>query len=337
MGDSTPVDREAVPRLEVETAPTLPRLEARRARAGRYVQLGPEVAEALTAGRAVVALESTIIAHGMPHPRNVETALQVEAEVRAHGAVPATVAVLDGSIRVGITADEIARLAHPESDVMKLSRRDLAFALHDGRAGATTVAATMIAADLAGIEVFATGGIGGVHRGAAETFDVSADLQELAATPITVVCAGVKSILDIAATLEYLETHGVPVIGFGTDSFPAFFTPDSGISLDHRLDSPAEIAEIVRIRADLGLRGGMVVANPIATEHAMEPSAVDAAIAQALTEAQEGGVAGPRTTPFLLDRVAELTGSGSLESNVALVTGNARVAAQIAVALADRP
>lgn len=297
-----------------------------------FLEFAPEVAAALADARPVVALESTIITHGMPYPRNVETALAVEAVVRQNGAVPATIAVLDGRLRVGISSDEIQQLASAQT-AMKVSRRDLAFAIQSGVVGGTTVAATMLTAAMAGIDVFATGGIGGVHRGASESFDISADLQELARTGVTVVCAGVKSILDIGLTLEYLETLGVPVIGFRTDEMPAFYTTRSGYRLSQRLESAAEIAVVLQIRKSLAIGGGVVVANPIPAEHAMDPQVIDQAIGVALAEARDQGVSGKDATPFLLGRVAELTGSGSLEANVELVISNARLASQIAAAL----
>jgi pseudouridine-5'-phosphate glycosidase len=296
-----------------------------------FLRVDPVVADSLEAGEPVVALESTIISHGMPYPRNVETALQVEDDVRAAGGVPATVAVIDGAIQIGVDAGGIRRLGEGAEVVTKVSRRDLPFAVRAGGLGATTVAATMIGASMAGIRVFATGGIGGVHRGAAQSFDVSADLQELAATEVTVVCAGVKSILDIGATLEYLETHGVPVVGYRTNTMPAFYAADSGFRIDHRLDQPEEVARIMEIRRQLGLGGGMVVANPIAADQAMDPAIIESVIERALEDAQ--GVSGQDTTPFLLGRVAELTGFDSLTANVALVRSNATLAAAIAVAL----
>jgi pseudouridylate synthase len=300
-----------------------------------YLRVRPDIADALARGLPVVALESTIIAHGMPYPDNVETALQLEADVGAEGALAATIAILDGAICVGLSTEEIERIAAPGADVVKVSRRDMAFVLRSGGLGATTVAATMIAADLAGISVFATGGIGGVHRGAAETFDISADLEELSLTPVTVVCAGVKSILDIGLTLEYLETRGVPVIGFRTSVFPAFYTRDSGHAIEQRLDTPEAIAEVMAIRARLGMAGGMVVANPIAENDAMDPAAIEAAIDQAIDDASAEGIAGKETTPYLLARIAELTGSASLGANIALVRGNVRVAARIASAFSE--
>jgi pseudouridylate synthase len=296
----------------------------------QYLRIRPDVAAALVDGRPVVALESTIIAHGMPYPDNVETALQLEADVAAEGALAATIAICDGAVRIGLTPEEIERIGAPDADVVKVSRRDMAFVIQSGGLGATTVAATMIAAHMAGIAVFATGGIGGVHRGASETFDISADLEELSTTPVTVVCAGAKSILDIGLTLEYLETRGVPVIGYGTSTFPAFYTRDSGHLVEQRLDTPEAIAEVMSVRARLGLTGGIVVANPIAETEAMDPVAVDLAIDQAIAEADAAGITGKETTPFLLSRITELTGSESLTANIALVRGNVRLAARIA-------
>jgi pseudouridylate synthase len=297
--------------------------------------LDPEVEAALSSGAPVVALESTIISHGMPYPQNAETARAVEADVRAVGAIPATIAVMDGRLCVGIAADRIDDLARTGDDVVKVSRRDLPFVVRSGVMGGTTVAATMLIARMAGIRVFATGGIGGVHRGVADTFDVSADLQELARTDVAVVCAGVKSILDIGKTLEYLETLGVPVIGFGTDRFPAFYTVDSGFDVAHRLDTPQEVADLMHRRTELELEGGIVVANPIPAESAMAGPVIDRAIDDALEEAAVHGVTGKDVTPFVLGRVTQLTGSSSLAANIALVRANAGVAAAIAVALAD--
>lgn len=295
-----------------------------------HLDIHPEVAAALAANRPVVALESTIISHGMPYPQNVETALQVEAEIRAHGAVPATIAIIDGRLKAGLSADEIEYLGKGGRDIAKVSRRDLPFIVAGKRSGATTVASTMIIAAMAGIRVFATGGIGGVHRGAERSFDVSADLQELAQTPVAVVCAGAKSILDLGLTLEYLETHGVPVIGHRCDYLPAFFTRDSAFKLDHRLDEAADIAAAMQAKWSLELRGGMVVANPIPEQYAMPRDKIDAAIEQALREAEEQGVAGKESTPFLLARVCELTGGNSLAANIQLVLNNARLASAIA-------
>lgn len=298
-----------------------------------YLSLAPEVAEAVAARQAVVALESTIIAHGMPYPRNVETARSLERIIRSVGAVPATIAVLDGRIRVGLDDADLERLATAET-ITKLSRRDLPGALAMGIDGATTVAATMICARMAGISVFATGGIGGVHRGAETTFDVSADLEELAMTDVAVVCAGAKAILDLPKTLEYLETRGVPVVGYGTDRFPAFYTPDSGLSVPLRADDPETVARILKTKWHLGLKGGVVIANPIPTPVALDPGQMDRAIDEALADAERTGLTGKDVTPFLLDRVATLTGGSSLAANVALVENNARLAAEIARALA---
>jgi pseudouridine-5'-phosphate glycosidase len=299
-----------------------------------HLDTHPEVAAALAAGLPVVALESTIISHGMPWPQNVETALALEAEVRAHGAVPATIAVLGGRLKAGLTRGEIETLGRAGLSVTKASRRDLPVLVARGQHGATTVAATMIVAALAGIRVFATGGIGGVHRGAETSFDISADLQELARTPVAVVCAGIKSILDLALTREYLETHGVPLIGFGTDTLPAFYSRDSGHGVDVRLDSPAEVAAVMRAQWALGYSGGLVVANPVPAEHALPRERIDKAIAQALAEAQAQGVVGKDSTPFLLRRVNEITGGQSLQANIQLVLNNARLAARVASAYA---
>ncbi len=300
----------------------------------QYLDNHPDVAAALAHGAPVVALESTIISHGMPWPQNVQTALALEAEVRAQGAVPATIAVINGRLKAGLSVAEIEQLGRAGDQVAKASRRDLAVLVAQRRSGATTVAATMIIAALAGIRVFATGGIGGVHRGAESSFDISADLQELSRTEVAVVCAGIKSILDLGLTLEYLETHGVPVIGHGTDCLPAFFTRESDFNVDVRLDSPAEIAAVMRAQWALGLGGGLVVANPIAPEFAMPRSHIDDAIDGALAEAAARGIAGKAATPFLLQRVNELTGGQSLAANIALVMGNARLAAAVAVAYA---
>ncbi len=293
-----------------------------------------EVGEALANRRGVVALESTIIAHGMPYPANVETAREVEQIVRDAGAVPATIAILGGEIRVGLDEESLERLGQAEN-VTKVSRRDLAAAVVRRLDGATTVAATMIVAELAGIEVFVTGGIGGVHRGAAETFDVSADLTELARTRVAVVCAGAKAILDLGLTLEYLETRGVPVIGSGTDRFPAFYTRDSGFGVDCRIDSAAELAELLRTQWALGLESGLVVANPIPRGHEMDPERADRAIRDALSEAVEQDVTGKDVTPFLLSRIEVLTGGESLVANRALIWNNARAGAELAVDLAS--
>lgn len=296
------------------------------------IQLSPEVAAAREQSRPVVALESTIIAHGMPWPQNLDTAREVEDIIRAEGAVPANIAVIGGRIRVGLTSNELQQLAQ-SPDAMKLSRRDLPYAIATGRLGATTVAATMICAQLAGIEVFVTGGIGGVHRGGAESFDISADLQELARTPVAVVCAGAKSILDLALTLEYLETHGVPVLSIGQPNFAAFFTPDSGLRADFRMDDAAEQARFIRAKWALGLGGGVVVSNPVPSAQAMPREEIDAITAQALAEAEAQGIQGKAITPFLLARIKALTGGRSLATNIALVKHNAVAGARLARAL----
>jgi pseudouridylate synthase len=282
----------------------------------------------------VVALESTIISHGMPWPHNLETALQLEADIRAEGGVPATIAVIDGRLKAGLARHDIERLARDGTKVAKVSRRDLPIVVAREGTGATTVAATMIVAALAGIRVFATGGIGGVHRGAAASFDISADLAELARTSAAVVCAGAKAVLDLRLTLEYLETHGVPVVGFRTDRFPAFWSRDSGLGVDARADTPVDVARVMHAKWSLGLAGGIVVANPIPERCELARDRVEAAIAQALDEAQAQGVTGKALTPFLLARVNALTGGDSLEANVALVRNNAVLAARIAAAYA---
>ena len=297
-----------------------------------FLQFSPEVQAARAAGKPVVALESTIISHGMPYPQNVQTAREVEQVIRDAGAVPATIAIIDGRICIGL-ADEQLELLGQSKDAIKVSRRDLAYVLSQRKLGATTVAATMICAKLAGIEVFVTGGIGGVHRGAETSFDISADLQELAQTGVAVVCAGVKSILDIGLTLEYLETHGVPVVSVGQAAFPAFFTRDSGFKADFQLDTPEEQARFIRTKWQLGLEGGVVVSNPVPEASAMQSEEIDAIIAQALGEADAQGVKGKLVTPFLLARIKELTGGRSLVTNIALVKHNALVGARLAVAL----
>ncbi|WP_020651495.1 pseudouridine-5'-phosphate glycosidase [Massilia niastensis] len=301
-----------------------------------FLLFSPEVAAARAAGKPIVALESTIISHGMPYPQNVHTAREVEQVIRDAGAVPATIAIIKGKICVGLSEDQLELLGS-SPDAIKVSRRDLAYVLSQGRLGATTVAATMICAQLAGIEVFVTGGIGGVHRGAETSFDISADLQELARTNVAVVCAGVKSILDIGLTLEYLETHGVPVLSVGQPDFPAFFTRDSGFRADFQIDAPEEQAAFIRTKWQLGLRGGVVVGNPVPLDAAMEPYEIDGIIAQALGEAGQQGVKGKAVTPFLLGRIKELTGGRSLSTNIALVKHNALVGARLAVALHPAP
>ena len=300
----------------------------------KYLDISPEVKEALDAGKPVVALESTIISHGMPYPKNVETALLVEQTIRDNGAVPATIAVIGGRLKAGLSREEIEHLGKAGRAVTKASRRDLPALCARGADGATTVTTTMIIAHMAGIKIFATGGIGGVHRGAETSMDISADLEELAQTPVMVVCAGAKSILDLGLTLEYLETHGVPVIGYGTDELPAFYTRKSGFGVDYRVDSPAELAAMFKAQRELEYRGGMLVTNPIPEEYSMDKKVIDAAIEEALRQCSAQGVHGKDTTPFLLAKVVELTGGDSLESNIKLVLNNARVAALTAAELA---
>ena len=298
-----------------------------------YLKISPAVQKALDEGRPVLALESTIISHGMPYPQNLETARLCEAEARKHGVEPATVAIIHGKLCVGLTDEELEYLAKAGPKVAKASRRDLPILAARGADGATTVAATMIVAAMAGIRVFATGGIGGVHRGAEVTMDISADLEELARTPVAVVCAGAKSILDLGLTLEYLETKGVPVLGYRTETLPAFYTDESDFKVDYRMDSPEEIAAAVTAQRDMGYPGGMLITNPIPHQYAMPKDVIDAAINQALAEAKEQGVKGKATTPFLLARVCELTGGESLKSNIKLVLNNVALGAQIAAAM----
>ena len=299
----------------------------------KYLDVSPEVAAALAEGRPVVALESTIISHGMPYPQNVETALKVESIIRENGAVPATIAILGGRLKAGLTPEEIEYLGKKGTAVHKASRRDLAVLCARGEDGATTVTTTMIIAHMAGIQIFATGGIGGVHRGAETTMDISADLEELSQTQVMVVCAGAKSILDLGLTLEYLETHGVPVIGYGTEELPAFYTRKSGFGVDYRIDSPAELAAAFKASQDMGLKGGMLVTNPIPEEFSMDPAVINKAIDEAIAEANAQGIHGKESTPFLLAKVKELTGGDSLDSNIQLVFNNARLAAQTAAEL----
>ena len=298
-----------------------------------YLSISPEVQEALKAGKPVVALESTIISHGMPYPQNVETALKVEQTIRENGAVPATIAIIGGQLKAGCTPEEIEYLGKKGQAVIKASRRDLPVLIARKADGATTVTTTMIIASMAGIRVFATGGIGGVHRGAQQTFDISADLEELAQTPVMVVCAGAKSILDLGLTLEYLETKGVPVIGYGTEELPAFYTRHSGFKVDYRIDTPEELAAAFKAKMDCGLKGGMLVTNPIPEEFSMPKEVIDKAIDQALQEMDEAGIHGKQCTPFLLAKVKDLTGGESLASNIQLVLNNARLAAKTAKAL----
>ena len=297
------------------------------------IKLSPKVEAALKDGKPVIALESTIISHGMPYPQNVETALRCEAVARENGAEPATVAVIGGRLCAGLTEEEIDYLGREGHKVTKASRRDLPALVAEKKDGATTVAATMIIAAMAGIPVFATGGIGGVHRGAETTMDISADLEELAHTPVAVVCAGAKAILDLGLTLEYLETKGVPVLGYGTKELPAFYTRQSGFSVDYRVDSPEEIARFIQAQRAMAYPGGLLVTNPIPEQYAMPLEEINAAIDQAIAESKAQGVKGKETTPFLLARVSELTGGESLASNIQLVLNNVRLGAQVAVAL----
>ncbi|BCL71138.1 pseudouridine-5'-phosphate glycosidase [Vibrio nigripulchritudo] len=296
----------------------------------QYLDIAPEVADAIESGKPVVALESTIISHGMPYPQNVETALKVEQTVRDNGAIPATIAILQGRLKVGMSHEEIEYLGKAGQDVIKTSRRDIPFIVAKKADGATTVASTMILAAMAGIKVFATGGIGGVHRGAETSFDVSADLQELANTNVAVVCAGAKSILDIGLTLEYLETHGVPVIGYQTDTLPAFYTRESEFGVDYTLETPEQIATALKAKWELGLNGGAVIANPIPEQYAMNKAEIDEVIAHAIEEMDSKGIKGKESTPFLLAKVAEKTAGNSLASNIQLVLNNAKLAAQVA-------
>ena len=298
-----------------------------------YLSLSPEVATALTEGRPIVALESTIISHGMPYPQNVQTALAVEQTIRDNGAIPATIAIIGGKLKAGCTPDEIEYLGHKGQAVTKASRRDLPILVARGEDGATTVTTTMIIAAMAGIHIFATGGIGGVHRGAETTMDISADLEELAQTPVMVICAGAKSILDLPLTLEYLETKGVPVIGYGTNELPAFYTRHSGLSVDYRIDTPEQLAQAFHTKMELGLKGGMLVTNPIPEQYSMPADVINQAIEQALKESHQLGIHGKQTTPFLLAKIKELTAGHSLDANIQLVLNNARLAAQTAVAL----
>lgn len=298
----------------------------------KYLEVKPEVAKAILEGKPVVALESTIISHGMPYPKNVETALEVERIIRENGAIPATIAILGGKLKVGLTEDEVEYLGKAKN-VVKTSRRDIPFIVAKKLDGATTVASTMILAAMAGIKIFATGGIGGVHRGAQESYDISADLQELAQTNVAVICAGAKSILDIGLTLEYLETNGVPVIGYQTDELPAFYTRKSGFGVDYRVDDTKELAVALKAKWDMKLNGGVVVANPIPSEYEMDFDVITNAINIAVAEAERNGIKGKESTPFLLAKVKEITGGDSLDSNIQLVYNNARVAASLAVEL----
>ena len=297
-----------------------------------FLDVAPEVQKAIQTNQAVVALESTIISHGMPYPQNAETALKVEAIIRENGAIPATIGIIKGRLKAGLTPNEINYLGRQGQEVIKTSRRDIPFLVAKKRDGATTVAATMIIAEMAGIRTFATGGIGGVHRGASQSMDISADLTELAQTPVAVVCAGAKSILDLKLTLEYLETLGVPVIGYQTNELPAFYSRKSGLGVDYRLDTPEEIASALQAKWHLGLKGGVVIANPIPEVYEMEYAPIQQAIEQALVEANQQRIKGKAITPFLLSRIEQLTKGDSLKANIQLVFNNAKLASQIAKA-----
>ena len=301
----------------------------------KYLDIAPEVQQALAEGLPVVALESTIISHGMPYPQNVETAMWVEEIIRSHGGTPATIAVIGGRLKAGLTPEEIDYLGRTGTKVTKASRRDLPVLIAKGMDGATTVTTTMMIAHMAGIKVFATGGIGGVHRGAETTMDISADLEELAQTPVMVICAGAKSILDLGLTLEYLETKGVPVIGYGTSELPAFYTRKSGFGVDYKLDTPMEIAKAFHAQRAMGLKGGMLVTNPIPEEYSMDADTINAAIDAAVAEANALGIHGKETTPFLLGKIKDITGGDSLDSNIQLVYNNARLALDVAYALCE--
>ncbi len=297
-----------------------------------YLEINPEVQKALEESRPVVALESTIISHGMPYPQNLETALKVEEIVRSFGAVPATIGIIKGKLKAGLTIEELEYFATAK-DIVKASRRDLPYITANKMNGATTVASTMIIAHMAGIKVFVTGGIGGVHRGATDTFDISADLMELAQTPVAVICAGAKSILNIGLTLEYLETQGVPVLGYQTEEFPAFYTRESGFKADYNIESPQMMAQLIADKWNMNLKGGVVIGNPIPKEHELEPEFINGSIEEALAKAQSQGIKGKKVTPFLLDYLKNATKGDSLKANIELVYNNARVGSQIAVEL----
>jgi len=296
-----------------------------------YIEIHPTIKKAIANNQPVVALESTIISHGMPYPQNKETALQVEKIVRQNGAIPATIAILNGKIKIGLTEEEIDYLAKSGTKIVKASRRDLPYLLSQKIDGATTVASTMIGANLAGIKVFATGGIGGVHRGASQTFDISADLQELANTNVAVVCAGIKAILDLELTLEYLETFGIPLLGYKTKELPAFYTQKSGFNVNYKMENPLEIAQLLKTKWDLNLKGGVVIANPVPKDKELNVDLMNKVIDEALIEEKKLGIKGKESTPFLLGKVKELTKGMSLNANIELVYNNAKLASQIAV------
>lgn len=301
----------------------------------KYLEISEEVKNALENNKPVVALESTIISHGMPYPQNAETALKVESIVRENGGIPATVAIINGKLKVGLSAEEIELLGKEGEKVIKVSRRDIPYIVANKLNGATTVASTMIIANMAGIKIFATGGIGGVHRGAENTMDISADLQELSNTNVAVICAGAKSILDLGLTLEYLETNGVPVLGYKTKELPAFYTRNSGFNLDYAIDSPKEFADLLHAKWELGLKGGVVIANPIPEEYSMDNGVISKVIEDAVKEAERLGIKGKESTPFLLDKIQKLTAGSSLKANIELVFNNTKLATEIAKELCN--
>lgn len=301
----------------------------------KYLEISEEVKNALKNNKPVIALESTIISHGMPYPQNAETALKVESIVRENGGIPATIAIIDGKLKVGLSPQEIELLGKEGEKVIKVSRRDIPYIIANKLNGATTVASTMIIANMAGIKIFATGGIGGVHRGAEHTMDISADLQELANTNVAVICAGAKSILDLGLTLEYLETNGVPVLGYKTKELPAFYTRNSGFNLDYAIDTPKEFAEILHAKWELGLKGGAVIANPIPEEYSMDNKIISKVIEEAVEEAEKLGIKGKASTPFLLDKIQKLTSGSSLKANIELVFNNTKLATEIAKELCN--
>ncbi|RRD39672.1 pseudouridine-5'-phosphate glycosidase [Leptotrichia sp. OH3620_COT-345] len=301
----------------------------------KYLEISEEVKNALENNKPVIALESTIISHGMPYPQNAETALKVENIVRENGGIPATIAIINGKLKVGLSAEEIELLGKEGEKVIKVSRRDIPYIVANKLNGATTVASTMIIANMAGIKIFATGGIGGVHRGAENTMDISADLQELANTDVAVICAGAKSILDLGLTLEYLETNGVPVLGYKTKELPAFYTRNSGFNLDYAIDSPQEFANLLHAKWELGLKGGVVIANPIPEKYSMDNNIISKVIENAIEEAEKLGIKGKESTPFLLDKIQKLTEGSSLKANIELVFNNTKLATEIAKELCN--
>ncbi len=299
----------------------------------KYIDFSDEVKNALENNKPVVALESTIISHGMPYPKNVETAMAVENTIREHGAVPATIAIIKGRLKVGLTPEDLEYFGKKGTAITKVSRRDIPFIVASQEDGATTVAATMMIASMAGLEIFATGGIGGVHRGAETSMDISADLDEFTKTPVMVICAGAKAILDLNLTLEYLETKGIPVYGYQTSELPAFYSRESGLKVTYRVDSPNQLARAWQTKKELGIQGGFIVANPIPSQFSMDTKVINRAINQAIEEMKKLGIKGKETTPYLLDKIQKLTGGDSLEANIKLVINNAALAAETAAAL----